>query len=76
MTEEQRRRIERAIDQLLVATEVKLADLLGDQWEDVGDDTAKRNLGKEFLQAVQAGTFENLAFVRKDSANHAIYAKT
>ena len=76
MTDEQRTHIQNAISELAVGDEVKLADLLGDEWDAVGDDTAKRQLGKEFNHEVQGGQFANLRFVGTDSANHAIYART
>ena len=75
MTDEQRTHIQNAINELAVGDGVKLADLLGDEWDVVGDDTAKRQLGKEFNREVQSGQFANLRFVRTDSANHAIYAR-
>ena len=75
MTDAQRAHIQLQIDELAVGDEVKLADLFGDEWDAVGSDTAKRQLGKEFLKAVRAGEVPNLNFVRKDSGNHAIYAR-
>lgn len=76
MTEEQRTHIQNVIGDLAVGEEAKLADLFGDLWDAVGDDTAKRQLGKEFFQEVGDGQFEDVRFVRTDSANHAIYART
>ncbi len=75
MTDDQETCIQNAIDELPVGQTAKLADLLGDQWQNVGDDNAKRQLGKEFFRSVQNGDFANLQFDHKDSANHAIYVK-
>ena len=76
MTDEQRARIQNEIGELAAGEEAKLADLLGEEWDAVGDDTTKRQLGKEFFQEVRGGEFQNVRFVRTDSANHAIYART
>ena len=76
MTDEHRTHIRNRIGNLAEGDEVRLADLFGDEWEAVGDDTAKREMGKQFLDEVQCGLFPNLRFVRKDSANHAIYVRT
>ncbi len=76
MTDELRTRIQNAINELPVGEEAKLRDLLRDEWDNIGDDVAKRQLGKEFHQEVLDEKFENVRFVRTNSANHAIYART
>ena len=76
MTDGQTIRIRNRIGELAVGDEVKLADLFGDEWDAVGDDAAKRQMGKQFIDEVQRGLFPNLRFDRKDSGNHAIYVRT
>lgn len=67
--------LERAAARLQLGTNVTLAGLVGDRWDEVGDDVAKRRLGKRFYRAVQEGYLPLLRFSHKDSANHAIYVR-
>ena len=75
MTDQQRTRIRNRSGELRWGDRVTLADLLGDDWNTVGNDTAKRQLGKQFFGEVRDGLFPNLRFVRRNSANHAVYER-
>lgn len=54
----------------------ELKELVGDDWEKIGDHGERNRAGKTFKRLIKNGAIKNVIFVEKKSNNHALYRKT
>lgn len=63
------------IANLEIGKTFELKELVGDDWDKIGEHGDKNKAGKRFKKLIEAGYIENVRFVRTLPNHHALYEK-